>query len=99
GRDAVVPVILDGENAWEYFPKSGREFLRRLYRAISDDPQLEAVTVSEAIARQKPEEFGELKSLVPGSWINSNFNVWIGAPEDNRSWDALSDARDFYSSN
>ena len=29
GRDAVVSVILDGENAWEYYPKSGREFLRR----------------------------------------------------------------------
>lgn len=96
GRDAVVPVILDGENAWEYFPKSGREFLRRLYQGISDDPQLEAVTVSEAIARHKADEFGELQSLVPGSWINSNFNVWIGAPEDNRSWDALSDAHDFF---
>ncbi len=96
GKDAVVSVILDGENAWEYFPKSGREFLRRLYQAISDDPQLEAVTVSEAIAKHKPDGFGELKSLVPGSWINSNFNVWIGAPEDNRSWDALNDARDFY---
>jgi hypothetical protein len=99
GKDAVVSVILDGENAWEYFPKSGREFLRRLYQAISDDPQLEAVTVSEAIARHKQEDFGRLSSLVPGSWINSNFNVWIGAPEDNRSWDRLSEARDFYEEN
>lgn len=99
GRDAVVSVILDGENAWEYFPKSGREFLRRLYQAISDDPQLEAVTVSEAIASHKPDAFGALKSIVPGSWINSNFNVWIGAPEDNRSWDYLHDAREFYTAN
>jgi alpha-amylase/alpha-mannosidase (GH57 family) len=96
GRDAVVSVILDGENAWEFFPKSGREFLRRLYQAISDDPQLESVTVSEAIERHNPEAFGQLTSLVPGSWINSNFNVWIGAPEDNRSWDYLSEARQFY---
>ncbi len=99
GKDAVVSVILDGENAWEYFPKSGREFLRRLYQTIADDPQLEAVTVSEAIAKTKPEEFGKLASVVPGSWINSNFNVWIGAPEDNRSWNALRDAREFYSQN
>jgi len=28
GQDAVVPIILDGENAWEYYPQSGREFLR-----------------------------------------------------------------------
>ena len=99
GKDAVVSVILDGENAWEYFPKSGREFLRRLYQAISDDPQLEAVTVSEAIARHKEEDFGHLPSLVPGSWINSNFNVWIGAQEDNRSWDRLAEAREFYEAN
>jgi len=26
GQDAVVPIILDGENAWEYYPQSGREF-------------------------------------------------------------------------
>ena len=94
GRDAVVPIILDGENAWEYYPQSGREFLRRFYSALQKDPELEAVTASEAIARQ--EEFGRLESLVPGSWINANFNVWIGAPEDNRSWDYLSAAHDFF---
>jgi len=36
---------------------------------------------------------------VPGSWINANFNVWIGAPEDNRAWDYLHHARDFYARN
>ncbi|MCU1287101.1 MAG: glycoside hydrolase, family 57 [Acidobacteriales bacterium] len=97
GREAIVSIILDGENAWEYFPKSGREFLRRLYQGIEDDPQFEALTVSEAIARHKEEDLGRLGHLVPGSWINSNFNVWIGAPEDNRAWDYLSAARDFYS--
>jgi hypothetical protein len=93
-RDVMVPIILDGENAWEYYPQSGREFLRRLYDAIQRDPEMEAVTVSEAVARQI--SFPRLTSLVPGSWINANFNVWIGAPEDNRSWDCLSSARDFY---
>ncbi len=95
GKNAVVPIILDGENAWEYYPHSGREFLRRLYEGLARDPQIEAVTVSEAIARQ--EKFADLPSLVPGSWINANFNVWIGAREDNKAWDALSAARDFYS--
>jgi alpha-amylase/alpha-mannosidase (GH57 family) len=94
GHEAVVPVILDGENAWETYPRSGREFLRRLYDAIARDPQLQALTIAEAIARQR--EFAPLRDLVPGSWINANFNVWIGAPEDNRSWDYLSAARDFY---
>jgi alpha-amylase/alpha-mannosidase (GH57 family) len=97
GRDAVVSIILDGENAWEYYPKSGREFLRRFYDGLQREPGVEAVTVSEAIARHK--NFGKLNSLVPGSWINANFNVWIGAPEDNRAWDYLYAAREFYAQN
>ena len=97
GRDAVVSIILDGENAWEYYPKSGREFLRRFYDALQHEPGLEAVTISEAIARHK--NFGKLTSLTPGSWINANFNVWIGAPEDNRAWDYLYQAREYYAQN
>ena len=97
GRDAVVSIILDGENAWEYYPKSGREFLRRFYDALQHEPGLEAVTISEAIARHK--DFGKLTSLTPGSWINANFNVWIGAPEDNRAWDYLYQAREYYAQN
>src|SRR6266446_4223365 len=94
GRDAVVSVILDGENAWEYYPKSGREFLRRFYDALQREAGLEPVTVSEAIARHRT--VSPLKSLAPGSWINANFNVWIGAPEDNRAWEYLHHAREFY---
>ena len=97
GRDAVVSIILDGENAWEYYPKSGREFLRRFYDGLQKESRLEAVTISEAIARHN--DFGRLTSLVPGSWINANFNVWIGAPEDNRAWDYLNNAREFYAQN
>jgi hypothetical protein len=97
GRDAVVSIILDGENAWEYYPKSGREFLRRFYDGLQREPGVEAVTISEAIARHK--DFNKLTSLVPGSWIGANFNVWIGAPEDNRAWDYLHHAREFYAQN
>src|SRR6478672_1055012 len=97
GADAVVPIILDGENAWEYYPESGREFLRRIYDALQSSPDIEAVTVSEAIERHK--NVNVLKSLVPGSWINANFNVWIGAPEDNKAWDLLAEAREYYDRN
>src|SRR5207237_3678695 len=93
GLDAVVAIILDGENAWEYYAQSGREFLRRFYDDLQKD-SIEAVTVSEAIERHR--NFNPLRSLVPGSWIHANFNVWIGAPEDNRSWDYLYHARNFY---
>jgi alpha-amylase/alpha-mannosidase (GH57 family) len=97
GKTAVIPIILDGENAWEYYPQSGREFLRRLYHGIQKDPSIAALTVSEAIEREHaPANIG---SIVPGSWINSNFDVWIGAPEDNVAWDQLTAARDFFTEN
>jgi alpha-amylase/alpha-mannosidase (GH57 family) len=92
-RPAVVSVILDGENAWEYYPGNGREFLKAFYGRIAADPELRAVTASEAL---KVTEQGVLQHIVPGSWINANFDVWIGADEDNRAWDMLSEARDFY---
>jgi len=97
GRDAVVSVILDGENAWEHFPQSGREFLRRLYDAIQSDSHIEPLTISEVL--QRAHDSTAISSLVPGSWINANFNVWIGAPEDNLAWDYLAEARDFYARN
>ncbi len=99
GRDAVLSIIMDGENAWEGYENNGRDFLRRFYDSLQKEPQIEPVTISEAIARQQPESFGQLRGLVPGSWINANFNVWIGAPEDNKAWDYLSQAHDYYDEN
>ena len=93
GRDALVPIILDGENAWEYYEKNGRPFLRNLYRLISEDAQMSAVTMSEALAKLAPEP---LSHVFPGSWINANFDVWIGAEEDNQAWSQLLRAREAY---
>ena len=95
GRDALVPIILDGENAWEYYERNGRPFLRELYRRISDATDMSALTVSEALARIEAEP---LDHIFPGSWINANFDVWIGAEEDNRAWECLLDARAAYDS-
>jgi alpha-amylase/alpha-mannosidase (GH57 family) len=93
GRDMLAPIILDGENAWEWYPGQGRPFLRELYRRIEDDPQLEAATISEALARFEARPLGR---VFPGSWINANFDVWIGAEEDNRAWELLLAARRAY---
>ena len=93
GRDALVPIILDGENAWEYYDHNGRPFLRELYRRISDDPGLTAITMSEAFRRLQPDP---LDHIFPGSWINANFDVWIGAEEDNQAWNQLLRARQTY---
>jgi len=93
GRDALVPIILDGENAWEYYERNGRPFLRELYRRISDAPDMTALTVSEALTRIQAEP---LDHIFPGSWINANFDVWIGAEEDNQAWDYLLEARETF---
>jgi alpha-amylase/alpha-mannosidase (GH57 family) len=93
GRDALVPIILDGENAWEYYEQSGRPFLRELYRRITDDPIIHALTVSEALDRVRPQP---IHNIFPGSWINANFDVWIGAEEDNTAWEHLLRARQAY---
>ena len=93
GRDALVPIILDGENAWEYYHENGRPFLRELYRRISEDKGFRAVTASEGFRLMKPEP---LDHIFPGSWINANFDIWIGAEEDNQAWTQLLRARSTY---
>jgi alpha-amylase/alpha-mannosidase (GH57 family) len=93
GRDALVPIILDGENAWEHYDLNGRPFLKELYRRISEDSSMSAVTVSEALKKIPAQE---LSRIHPGSWINANFDVWIGAEEDNLAWEYLLDARETY---
>ncbi len=93
GRDALVPIILDGENAWEYYDRNGRPFLRELYRRIGEDGGMRTLTVTEAM-RTLPCE--PLDRIFPGSWINTNFDVWIGAEEDNKAWAQLLRARETF---
>ena len=81
GSHAVI--ALDGENPWDYYPNRGRDFLRRVFEGIQNDPSLEALTLWEA-ARRLPNE--RLNWLAAGSWANANFNIWIGHPEDHQAW-------------
>jgi hypothetical protein len=90
----TLPLILDGENAWEYYPGNGREFLRQFYGRISRDAEIRALTVSEAL--REAGEIPAVKGIAPGSWINANFDVWIGHKEDVTAWELLSRAREFY---
>ncbi len=90
-NSTVVPVILDGENAWEYFPDDAHEFLTLLYQRLSSDSEIRMVTMTEAAQTLTSEE---LPSVFAGSWINHNFRIWIGHAEDNAAWDLLTDARD-----
>jgi hypothetical protein len=94
GGAATVSLILDGENAWEHYPGNGREFLRRFYGRIERDPEICALTVSEAI--NAASDAPVLPAVFPASWINANFDVWIGHAEDVRAWELLRDARDTF---
>ena len=90
----TISLFLDGENAWEYYPGNGREFLREFYRRVQDDPDIHALTGSEAIAAAG--ELPALRGIFPASWINANFDVWIGHNEDVTAWELLWDARETY---
>jgi alpha-amylase/alpha-mannosidase (GH57 family) len=91
GKNYLVTVILDGENAWEYYPGQGKEFLEAFYDRLSKDPMLRTVKIGEYLAENPPRK--KLSKLFAGSWINDNFRIWIGHPEDNTAWKYLNAAR------
>jgi alpha-amylase/alpha-mannosidase (GH57 family) len=90
----MVAVILDGENPWQAFPDGGRVFLHELYARILNTEGLEMCTASECLDRHPPTR--ELDQIGTGSWIRSNFSIWIGHPEENKAWDYLGRVRDDY---
>jgi alpha-amylase/alpha-mannosidase (GH57 family) len=85
-ENAVVPVILDGENAWEFFADDGLQFLRKFYQTLAEDPEIETIFFKDAADAIEPTG---LSHLFAGSWINHNFSIWIGHSEDNAAWDLL----------
>jgi alpha-amylase/alpha-mannosidase (GH57 family) len=94
GLPLTVCLFLDGENAWEYYPGNGREFLREFYGRIQGDQDFRALTASEATAAAG--EIPTINGIFPASWINANFDVWIGHSEDVAAWELLWDAREAY---
>jgi alpha-amylase/alpha-mannosidase (GH57 family) len=91
-EELTIPIILDGENAWEFYPHSGRDFLREFYRLLSQDSEIETTTFSQALDGPSL----ELAKLKAGSWINANFDIWIGDREDQRAWELLKGAKVAY---
>jgi len=93
GRGALVPVILDGENCWEYYPDGGVRFLRALYKNCIQNPQIRPQRVRDYLKEQPAGD--RISNLFAGSWISHNFAIWIGHHEDNTAWDLLHQTRDF----
>ncbi len=90
--ERLVTIALDGENAWEFFPENGREFITKLYNRLLSEQWIEPVKISEYLIGRSDSN-PSLRHLAPGSWIDGDFGTWIGNPEKNRAWDELALAR------
>jgi alpha-amylase/alpha-mannosidase (GH57 family) len=87
--EPLVAVVLDGENAWEHYEGHGAPFLEELHAALASTPDVVTVTMSEALAGPRR----LIERLHSGSWIESNFRIWIGHEEDNLGWALLGQVR------
>jgi alpha-amylase/alpha-mannosidase (GH57 family) len=91
----VVSVILDGENAWEYYPYNGFYFIDELYSALEAHEQIRTTTFGDYLrqsAARPATDYARahrLDTVVAGSWVYGNFSTWIGSPEKNHAWDLL----------
>ena len=89
----VTPLILDGENAWEAFADGGENFLSSFYRALTSTPELETRRLGDYFDSYPAR--AETSTLHSGSWIRSDFDIWIGDPEENKAWEWLKETRGF----
>lgn len=98
-KTPVVSVILDGENAWEYYPYNGYYFLQELYQALAHHPNIQMTTFSDILTMQQTQQLPEptlLNDICAGSWVYGTFSTWIGEPAKNRAWDLLCEAKRQY---
>lgn len=89
----VVSIILDGENAWEYYPHNGYHFLNHLYQRLSDHKHINTTRYSKLADNILCDE---LDKLCAGSWVYGSFSTWIGQADKNRAWELLVDAKKAY---
>ena len=93
GETPVVSVILDGENAWEYYPYNGYYFLEELYAALEAHPDIHTNTYNDYLkssaSRTDGAKIHSLPGIVAGSWVYGDFSTWIGSKDKNRAWDLL----------
>jgi len=94
GSQDVVSIIMDGENAWEYYPSNGYYFVRRLYEWLSRHPRIELTTFSDCLTSDVTVE--PLERIVAGSWVYGTFSTWIGDSGKNRAWEMLEDVKRHY---
>ena len=86
-----IPIILDGENAWESYKNDGEDFLKNLYENLLKE-NIPTTTITRFLQDGEIKE--TLPTLFPGSWINANFDIWIGQSEDHKGWQIIKRVRE-----
>jgi alpha-amylase/alpha-mannosidase (GH57 family) len=84
--DPNLLVIVDGENAWEFFENNGFDFFTTLYTRLENTPWCLTKTMDEVTTLKN---HLQLKTLKPGSWIHGTFDTWSGHPQKNRAWELI----------
>jgi len=85
GNDRTVFVILDGENAWEFYHNNAFDFFDALYRKLRHTDWCSMVGMDEISQKESK----SLPNLAPGSWIHGEFNTWVGHHEKSRGWELI----------
>jgi len=88
----LLTIAMDGENCWENYLEDGAVFLNKLYSYIEKDESLETVLISEYLEKEKKHR--PLKKIHSGSWINKNFQLWVGEPVKNLAWTYLKQVKE-----
>ncbi len=91
GKDILVTIALDGENAWEFYRNDGHDFLELFYQRLSQADFVKTTTVSEYLKLNPAKRV--IQRLSAGSWIYGEFGKWIGSPYKVKAWEWLAQAR------
>ncbi len=84
-NESTVFIILDGENAWEFYKNNGFDFFDALYSKLTQFSLCKTLTMDEVYELEKR----QLSYLAPGSWIHGEFNTWVGHSEKTRAWELI----------
>lgn len=84
-EDACVFIILDGENAWEFYKNNAFDFFDALYEDLNDTSWIKTIHMEDVYDLNRK----KLSKLSAGSWINAEFNTWVGHKEKSRGWELI----------
>ncbi|PIR17631.1 MAG: hypothetical protein COV46_03410 [Deltaproteobacteria bacterium CG11_big_fil_rev_8_21_14_0_20_49_13] len=79
----LITILLDGENPWESYEENGKAFLVSLLDGLRAS-NIRTTTINKYLSENPPT--AKITHLFSGSWIGSNFAIWVGKPQKNQAW-------------